>query len=216
MACDPPAAAPRLVGRSSSHFTRLARLFAETLGVGCDFTPVHDLASRDPSDYAGNPALKLPVLVLPEGPVFGAENICRTLAALAPEPRRIVWTEQLPGLRARNAQELVWHGMGAQVQLVFGMQVARLPGENVYFAKAGDGFRNALAWLDANLEAVLLELPPRDLSLLEASLFCLVEHLAFRDTLPLAPYRHLAAFADAFRERPAAQRTAYAFDVAAG
>lgn len=205
---------PRLVGRSSSHFTRLARLFAEELGVACTFTPLHDLASRDPSDYAGNPALKLPVLVLPDGPVFGAENICRTLAALAPSPRRIVWTEHLPDLRARNAQELIWHGMGAQVQLIFGMQVARLPAESIYFAKAADGFRNALAWLDANLEAVLRGLPPRELSVLEASLFCLIEHLVFRDTLPVAGYRHLVAFADAFRERPAAQRTAYAFDVA--
>lgn len=206
---------PRLVGRSSSHYTRLARLFAEELGIAYAFEPVHDLASRDPLDYAGNPALKLPVLVLPEGPVFGAENICRTLAARARQPGRILWTEQLPDPRARNAQELVWHGMGAQVQLVFGMQVARLPAENLYFAKAADGFRNALAWLDANLESVLHGLPPRDLSLLEASLFCLLEHLDFRNTLPLAPYRHLAAFAAAWCERPASRRTAYAFDVVA-
>ncbi|MGN2252453.1 glutathione S-transferase family protein [Frateuria sp. GZRe12] len=206
---------PRLVGRSSSHFTRLARMFAEELDIAYLFAPVYDLASRDPADYAGNPALKLPVLVLREGPVFGTENICRTFAARASEPRRILWTEQLPDLRARNAQELIWHGMGAQVQLVFGMQVARLPAQSVYFAKATDGFRNALAWLDANLESVLQTLPPRDLSLLETSLFCLLEHLAFRDTLPLAPHGHLAAFAAAWRERPAAQRTAYAFDVAA-
>lgn len=206
---------PRLVGRSSSHFTRLARMFAEELDIAYVFAPVYDLASRDPADYAGNPALKLPVLVLQEGPVFGTENICRTFAARASEPRRILWTEQLPDLRARNAQELIWHGMGAQVQLVFGMQVARLPAQSVYFAKATDGFRNALAWLDANLESVLQTLPLRDLSLLETSLFCLLEHLAFRDTLPLAPYGHLAAFAAAWRERPAAQRTAFAFDVAA-
>jgi glutathione S-transferase len=205
---------PRLVGRSSSHFTRLARVFAEELGVAYAFEPVHDLASRDPAVYAGNPALKLPVLVLPDGPVFGAENACRALAARSGSPRLVVWTEQLPDLRARNAQELVWHGMQAQVQLVFGMQVARLPAENVYFAKAADGFRNTLAWLDANLESVLHTLPPRDLSLLETSLFCLLEHLVFRDTLPVAPYRHLVAFAAAWRERPAAQRTAYAFDVA--
>jgi len=205
---------PRLVGRSSSHFTRLARLFAEELGVAYAFEPVYDLASRDPSDYAGNPALKLPVLVVPEGPVFGAENICRTLAART-GGSRILWTEHLPDPRARNAQELVWHGMGAQVQLVFGMQVARLPAGNVYFTKATDGFRNALTWLDANLESVLQGLPPRDLSLLETSLFCLLDHLVFRDTLPLEPHRHLAAFAAAWRERPAARRTAYAFDVAA-
>jgi len=203
-----------LIGRSSSHFTRLVRLVAEELGVACTFAPLYDLTSRDPADYAGNPALKLPVLQLPEGPVFGAENICRALAGMAARPRRIVWTEQLPDLRARNAQELIWHGMSAQVQWVFGMQVAQLPADNIYFAKAGDGFRNALAWLDANLEAVLLSLPPRDISLLEASLFCLVEHLTFRQTLATEPYRHLLAFADAFRTRPSAQRTCYAYDVA--
>lgn len=213
MTSDRPAA--RLIGRSSSHFTRLARLFAEELGVGCTFQPLYDLTSRDPADYAGNPALKLPVLQLPEGPVFGAENICRTLLALATQPRRVVWTEHLPDLRARNAQELIWHAMNAQVQWVFGMQVAQLPAENIYFAKAADGFRNALAWLDANLEAVLHSLPPHDLSLLEASLFCLVEHLAFRETLPTAPYRHLLAFAEAFGARASAQRTRYAYDVAA-
>jgi len=213
MTSDPNLA--RLIGRSSSHFTRLARLFAEELGVPCAFAPLYDLTSRDPADYGGNPALKLPVLQLPQGSVFGAENICRALAGLAAQPRRIVWTEQLPDLRARNAQELIWHGMGAQVQWVFGMQVAQLPADNIYFAKAADGLRNALAWLDANLEAVLHSLPPRDLSLLEASLFCLVEHLDFRQTLPRTPYRHLLAFADAFRTRPSAQRTLYAYDVAA-
>lgn len=206
----------RIVGRSSSHFTRVARMFAEELGVAHAFSPVHDLASRDPADYAGNPALKLPVLVLDEGPVFGAENICRTLAGLSGRPLRVVWTEQLSRRQARNAQELVWHGMSAQVQLVFGLQVARLPAGSVYFAKAADGFDRALAWLDTHLEEVLRGMPPRDLSLLEVSLFCLVEHLAFRQTLPLAPYRHLAAFAATWRERPSARRTAYAFDAVPG
>lgn len=210
-----PDALPCLFGRSSSHFTRLVRIFAEELGTACTFVPVGDLASREPADFGGNPALKLPVLVLPAGPVFGAENICRTLARLAARPRRIVWTEDLPDPHARNAQELTWHAMSAQVQLVFGTQVARLPAENVYFAKAADGFRNVLAWLDANVDAVLGRLPPRDLSLLEVSLFCLLEHLMFRATLPTAPYPRLVAFAQGFGTRASAQCTAYAFDAPA-
>lgn len=208
------AATLRIVGRSSSHYTRLARFVAEEVGVAYVFSPVYDLASLDPMDFAGNPALKLPVLTMGEQAVFGAENICRTLAALAPEPRRIIWTEQLHEVQARNAQELTWHAMQAQVQLVFGIQVAKLPGGNVYFGKAAAGLRNALAWLDARLDAVLDALPPRDTSLLEMSLFCLVEHVAFRSTLSLEPYPRLVAFTDAFRGRGSAQRTAYAFDVA--
>lgn len=210
-----PDTLPRLFGRSSSHFTRLVRLFVEELGVRCTFVPVADLASRKPSDFGGNPALKLPVLVRADGPVFGAENVCRTLSELAASPLRILWTEDLPDARARNAQELVWHAMGAQVQLVFGTQVARLPAENVYFAKAVDGFRNALAWLDTHLDAVLAGLPPHNLSLLEASLFCLIEHMAFRETLPTGPYPRLLAFAREFGTRASARATPYAFDAPA-
>ncbi|MDW2982325.1 MAG: glutathione S-transferase family protein [Rhodanobacter sp.] len=206
----------RITGRSSSHFTRLVRVFAQELGVTCEFAPVYDLASLDARDYAGNPALKLPVLSIGTATVFGAENICRVLAEAAPQPRRIVWPEDVRDLRARNAQELVWHAMQAQVQLAFGMQVAKLPADSVYFVKAAAGLRNALAWLDQRLSAVIDALPPRDLSVLEVSLFCLLEHLAFRVTVPLAPYAHLAAFAHEFGQRASAQSTTYRFDVPPG
>jgi len=61
------------------------------------------------------------------------------------------------------------------------------------------------------------ELPSqRDLSLLEVALFCLYEHLQFRPTLPVAPYRNLAAFAAGYARRDAAARTSYRFDEVAG
>jgi glutathione S-transferase len=208
--------APCIVGRSSSHFTRLVRVFAEELGVACQFAPVYDLSSLDPCDYAGNPALKLPVLRMGDATVFGAENICRTLAGSAPDRRRIVWPEELHDVSARNAQELVWHAMQAQVQLAFGTQVAKLPADSIYFAKSAAGMRNALEWLDEKLPSIIDALPPRDLSMLEASLFCLIEHLAFRATVPLSPYGHLTTLARAFGRRASAQRTPYMFDTPPG
>src|SRR6185312_16251469 len=84
-----------IVGRSSSHFTRLARIFAAELGVAYRFEAVLDLTSLDAHDYAGNPALKLPVLKLAGATVYGAENICRTLAELAPQPKRVIWPADL-------------------------------------------------------------------------------------------------------------------------
>src|SRR5260370_39065760 len=68
-----------LVGRSSSHFTRTARVFALELGVPHAFRPVLDITSADAATYAGNPALKMPVLGDADGPLFGTENICRVL-----------------------------------------------------------------------------------------------------------------------------------------
>ena len=54
--------------------------------------------------------------------------------------------------------------------------------------------------------------PERDLSFLEVSLFCLVEHLQFRQVVSLDPYPALRAFAQRFGARTSARATAYAFD----
>jgi hypothetical protein len=202
-----------IVGRSSSHFTRLVRIFALELGVACEFTPMYDLSSLDARDYAGNPALKLPVLRMDEATIFGAENICRALAEFAPEHRRIVWPEDVRGVQARNAQELIWHAMQAQVQLGFGTQISKLPLDSIYFVKAATGMQNTLEWLDERVHEVIDDLPPHDISVLEASLFCLIEHVEFRATVSLMPYGRLTAFALAFGQRASAQQTPYAFDL---
>lgn len=207
---------PLLIGRSSSHFTRVARIVAAELGVELAFQPVYDLGSRDSADYGGNPAMKLPVLRLGGEAVFGTENICRTLAERFPGEVRILWTEQLPGPAARNAQEMVWHAMAAQVQLVFGTQAAGLPADNLYFVKAAEGMAQVLAWLDAHVDKVLAGLPPRELSLLEVTLFCLLEHLDFRPTVSLVPFVSLAAHVRRFGQRESACHTRYHFDYPPG
>src|SRR5690349_7327770 len=98
-----------LVGRSSSHHTRIARIFAAELEVPCELEVVRDLMSLDPADYAGNPALKLPSLRTDEGTWFGALPICRELArrsARALTDLTIVWPEHLLDPLPVNAQEL--------------------------------------------------------------------------------------------------------------
>lgn len=207
--------AVQIIGRSSSHFTRVARMFAHELGVPFELVPIADLTALDPDAYAGNPARKLPTLRRGGSLVFGAENICRALADLAGPGKRVVWPEQLREDVSRNAQELVWHGMAAQVQLVVGTVLGKLPADNIYFAKGRAGFEAALRWLDDHLAEALRALPsPRDLSLFEVTLFCLVDHLAFRPTLPVEPYPSLARFAQDFAARPSAQQTVYRFDTA--
>lgn len=195
----------------------MAQLFAQELEVPYELAPIFDLTSRDPQTFAGNPALKMPALRRADGSqLFGTENICRAIAErAAPElASQVVWPEQLRGDVSRNAQELVWHSMAAQVQLVLGVMVGKLPDDHFYFEKARAGFENALRWLDEHLDEVLAALPDsRRLSLFEATLFCLIEHLGFRASVPLTPYPALISFAAAFSQRPSAQRTAYRFDV---
>ena len=203
----------QIVGRRSSHFTRLTLIFAEQLAVPYEFVPIYDMAALGPEVYAGNPALKLPILRLNDSVLFGALNICRALDERAERPARVVWPEEQRSALARNAQELVWHGMAAQVQIVVGTVLGKLPADNIFFTKALAGFEGALQWLDAHMTDVISELPaPRGLSVFEASLFCLIDHLAFRETLSIAPYPTLVRFRNEFAERPSAQRTAYRFD----
>src|SRR5262245_17315283 len=107
-----------LTGRSSSHFTRTARMFAHECGVSYRFRPVLDLMSRASADYGDNPALRLPVLELDDGPLFGTANICRELARRGSRAVRVVWPEQLHDRLAMNAQELVLQGMSSVVVMI--------------------------------------------------------------------------------------------------
>lgn len=206
------AATPVIVGRSSSHFTRLTRIFAAEAGVDYVFHPVFDIMSLDPADYAGNPALKLPVLETPEGSWFGALNVCRELVRRSRKGPRVVWPEQLEQPLPANAQELVLHAMATEVALIM-PKVAQQESSGAHTAKMTRSLENVLSWLDGNADAALAALPgERDLSYLEASLFCLVTHLEFREVVPTEPYPALRRFRDEFGTRASASGTRYCFD----
>jgi glutathione S-transferase len=204
----------QIVGRNSSHFTRLPRIFAHELGVPLELIPIYDMRALGPEVYAGNPALKLPILRTENSVVFGALNICRVIAERATRPARIVWPEDLRDDLSRNAQEMVWHAMTAQVQIIMGTGIGKLPADNVFFVKTRTGLEGALSWLDTHLAAALAALPaPRDVSVFEVSLFCLVEHLSFRITVPVEPYPALARFAaELATAKASARETAYRLD----
>jgi glutathione S-transferase len=207
-----------LYGRSSSHYTRVVRVFAHELGVPLRFAPIYDMTELTPASYGGHPAMKVPCLQQEGEPVFGTENICRTLARAAAQAAghgvQVTWPEQLADLECGNAQELVWHCMAAQVQVVFGTAIAKLPADNLYFTKAHAGFEGAMAWLDAHVQQVLAKLPAaRACSLFEVTLFCLVDHLSFRQTVSTSGYPALLRFAAQWSGRASAQATPYHFDV---
>lgn len=183
-------------------------MFAHELEVPYELVVVRDLTSLDATVYS-NPALKIPTLRIDGATLFGTENICRRLAELSTTSRKVLFPDQLTDDLARNAQEMVWHAMNAQVQMVMAM-VGKLPLDNPVFVKGRTGFEGALRWLDENFAHV--QLPPHDLSLLEVTLFCLVDHLTFRKTLSVEAYPALVAFIREFGQRPSAVATAYRFD----
>ena len=200
----------QIVGRTGSLFTRLPLIFAEELSVAYELMLITDLAATDPAVYAGNPALRMPILRDGDSVLFGAQNICRALAERAATPVRIVWPEDLRDVLSRNAHELVWHCMAAQVQILMGMHIGELPAENIFFAKARTGLEGALGWLDEHLADVLKSFPQqRSLSLFEVALYCLVDHLELGPTVSVKGHASLLSFARQFGTRPSAQRTAF-------
>jgi glutathione S-transferase len=202
----------RLYGRSSSHFTRIVRIFAAEMEVPLEFVLIRDLMSQDAADYGDNPALKMPTLESPDGSWFGSLGICRELARHHELNLDVVWPDQLESALACNAQELVLQAMSTEVAIVMGKS-SGVPADNAHQAKLRASLRGALGWLEDNAGAAIATLPhERDLSFLEVSLFCLVEHLQFRPTLPLDSFDGLTRFATEFARRPSAQRTAYRYD----
>lgn len=82
-----------------------------------------------------------------------------------------------------------------------------------YVTKLRTGLAGMMLWLEEHVDDALGALPhERDLSYLEISLFCLIEHLEFRDVLPTAQFEQLNRFRRRFASRPSATATAYAFD----
>jgi len=204
----------RLIGRSASHFTRVAAIFAHELDVAFELVVVPDLSSLDAVAYAGHPGLKIPALAVDGEVLFGTENVCRRLAELSPRTDlSIVWPHELSSTVTRNAMELVTHAMAAEVTLVLAPGLGRVGRDNPFVTKVTRGLEGSLAWLDGALDAALAVLPAsRGLSYLEVMLFCLASHVAFRRTVPLDAYPRLRAFVAERAERPSHAKTAYAYD----
>ena len=199
---------PVLFGRSGSHYTRLVRIVAAEAGVDLPLTPIVNLGGLDPADYGGHPGLKMPTLHDGGERVFGALEICRRVVAASPTGLTVGWPETLPP-DLRNGWELLGQAMQAQVQLVLGVSLGGLPADHPYVVKIRRGLEGVLAWLDDRLAELLAEEPAADLSLFQAALFCLLEHLRFRPTFQPAALPRLDGLRAAFASRASAQATPY-------
>lgn len=203
-----------IIGRQSSHYTRVVRIFAIELDLATAFMPILDLMDADPGAYAGNPALKLPILRCEGEAVFGTLNICRVLARRAGRCSEVFWPEDPTSALLLNAHEVLAHAMAAQVEVVMHEFVEKRPAD-VASRKRRRSLEASTDWLDAHLECVLASLPPRLLSYFEVGLFCLVTHFPFRNPLDLSAMAALTAFAARFGERASAHATPYRFDATA-
>lgn len=201
-----------IVGRSSSHYSRIVRILAHELGIQHSFRPLLDIASMDMDEYGGNPALKVPVLIDERGPLFGTENICRELLQRSKHAANVVLRGDSPERTVTNAEELTLHVMTSEVSLI----MAEMSGDATPSSpKIARSIANCLTRLDEQVDAALAALPSdRLVSFLEIALFCLLTHLPFRKVLDITPWPRLQTFATEFGKRESARDTEYRFDAA--
>lgn len=200
-----------LVARSSSHFSRVARIYASELAVAHEFEPVFDLNELDAQTYADNPLLRVPNLKSPTGTWFGTLNVCRELARRGAATGRLLWPEDSTNALAANAHEVTLDAMNTGVVIVTA-KMAGLGDDATFLQKPRTRLAAAIHWLESNLDAATATLPERQLSFLEVSSFCLLTHLEFRGLGSLDACPTLRAFCEAFGRRPAAQATPFHFD----
>lgn len=201
-----------IIGRQSSHYTRVVRMLALELGIDAPLAPIFDLMSTDPATYAGNPALKLPALRIGDVVVWGSHSACRQLARQVDGGEaRVFWPEDARDPLLMNAHEIVAHAMATQVEVVFHEIVSKRPPDPTS-RKRRESLLNCLAWLDAHLGAVHAQLPRDRIALFDLMLFCLLEHLPFRNPIDLSGMPALTAFVAEFSARASAQATPYRFD----
>lgn len=202
----------RIVGRQSSHYTRVVRMLALELGIDAPLAPVFDLMSTDPATYAGNPALKLPALRVGDDTAWGSRNACRLLARQVEGGEvRVFWPEDARTPLLMNAHEIVAHAMAAQVEVVFHEIVSKRP-PDATSRKRRESLLGCLTWLNAHLDAIRAQLPVERIAMFDLMLFCLLEHLPFRNPIDLSNMPALTAFATTYGARASAQATPYRFD----
>jgi glutathione S-transferase len=200
-----------IVGRSTSHFTRITRVFAAEGGLDYVYRVVPDLRVTDPANYAGNPALRIPILRTPKGEWFGSLNICREIFRLSRKKPRVIWPEDLEDPLTANAQELIFQGMANEVTVL----MSRFFGEpeGPHAAKLRSSLANTVEWLEGNVEGILARLPAdRELSYLELSWYCFLRHVEFRELLSIAPYAKLTEFCRNYEMRQSVKDTHYRLD----
>ena len=107
-----------LVGRSSSHFTRTARVFALELGVPHAFRAVLDMMTLEPGAYARTRPSRCRCWWTRRGRSSGPRTSPRARAAPSGHGDRVVLRGDVAARLVANAEELILHAMGAEVTLI--------------------------------------------------------------------------------------------------
>jgi len=201
----------QLIGTPLSHFTRKVRILLAELGVPFTFTRAPGVLAPAPSDYGGNPLMRVPTLIDGEVTLFDSNHIARYLVRRHdPGDRLGVLSDSVDDL---NRLAMINGVMANEVVLILARRGGLEDVDGVaYFRKLGIAIDLALAAIDHDLASVAAD---RDLDYRDIALICMWQHLQHYNLRPdLSRYPRISAEVARFAERPSVASTAPAASLA--
>ncbi len=174
----------KLVLTPQSHFSRKVRIVLTELKLECEFIYVQNLLSTDPSKFAGNPILRVPVLKDGEHMIVESDSIVRYLLEKYESAENDRFSFFQMTSPQRNALSFISAIMGAEVELILS-QRSGLPLEPMphYFQRYREVIRHCLARLEREGAAIW---PTREFSYLDIALICMWDHLGYNKLIDIA------------------------------
>lgn len=183
-----------LIATPLSHFSRKVRLLLHHYGLAYTITAPANVAVADPSQFADNPLMSVPVLRDGERWLIEADHIAAYVVRRCdPADRFNVLSSDADVLNARAVMNGV---MAKEVTVLLAERMGGAPEGHPFFAKARQAIAQGLAWLEARADHFDPDAP----DYAAFHLVSMLDHLAYYDTAA-APGPRLSAFARQVGER---------------
>lgn len=183
-----------------SHFSRKVRILMDLYDVPYEFVDVGNVARADQAAFAGNPNLRVPVLVDDGKWLIESDHIAKYLVEKFDSGDRYrVVSANFADLNFRAVLNGI---MMEEVKLIIARRTGLPTEEYPFFDKCKLAIRNGLEWLETNSGAFSTASP----GYLEFHLTCLWQHLAFYDLLP-QQHPKLMAIVEEVTKNPKIART---------
>lgn len=197
----------KLLYQTHSPFARKALVFAHEAGLADRIEVIHHETSptlRNDEVFALNPLGKVPVLITDDGEaIFDSGVICEYLDGLHDGPSLIAPFEKKGDRIAALLWQAVANGI-SEAGILVRWETTRRP-EHLRYLPLGEGHLAKVAGACAYLEAHFH--PANTPGLAEIAIATALSWIAFREIHDLAAYPLLAAWLDAFEQRPSMRAT---------
>ncbi len=170
---------PKLYATPLSHFARKVRIVLSELEVPFELLFVGDLLSSDPSDFGGNPILRIPTFRDDDHWIVESDQITRYIVERHDPSDRLGRLHLLPD--QRNALSMINAAMAAEVEILLSTRSGIEDIESYeYFRRYFEVIRRCLRWLESEGPASWVQ---SEFSYLDIALTCMWDHLDHYDTV---------------------------------